>query len=577
MNTLTFKITRAGKPFALHLQPATHEDRMIGQALTGARPQTDGTITYALNPTMVPIIEQAFGSGLIMATSVREWQEAYERHVMTRRALIQRRDAEVPSDVQHMLRPYQRIGVRWLADGRRAMLADKMGLGKTPTALFAAQEVGAQRILIITYAIVKVQWQHEVMRWLGREAVVADGTIAERQAIIASNPDILIINYDMLVGCYDAPAVPAKYNRKTETWRLAQPERPASYLPLLKQKWDVLILDEAHRVQSHDKDVKQAKAAEAIARVCPYVFELTGTPVWNMPDSIWHLLHMLDETRFPSYWDFVSRYCLTQETIYGLKVVGIRRDTKQEFQELLAEYILQRTKEQVLPQLPPKMRDTRYYQLAPAQMGYYQTIKKELVIPQLAGDEYLANAASALAPLRRLCNAPALLGYDDIQSPKDALLLDIVENVLSERQKIVILCWHRDYAAYLGKLLRKKHYSVLSATDMNATKRVAVIDLFKQDPTQVLIGTIGGMGTGISLDNIVKDVIFAELDWTPLQNEQAEDRFHRFTTREPVTIYRLIAQNTIEQHILEVAENKEAIITELMALQAVLQKLRNER
>lgn len=562
MSILTFRYTTKKSVLSLHVLNLTDKECTRVRTIAGAREQEDASYTFALNPLLVEVLAQQLPA-LHIAPEVQDWYNDYKSWLHAR--ILLRSAADVPprTAMEARLHPYQRVGVAWLEQGKRVILADKMGLGKTPMSLLACKAVGARRILIVTYAIVKQQWQHEVATWLGAEAHVAEGSSDERAALIAQKPDILIINYEMLSSCYAATNAPL--------------EKPP-YLALLKQRWDVVIFDEAHRLQNHKhSESRMAKAGATLSRQCTYLFELTGTPFWNRPDSIWHLLHMLDARRFSSYWDFVFRYCVVDETQWGLKITGAKEETKEEFQRILGEFVLQRTKEQVVQQLPPKLHHDIHYSLSKEQKDTYAIIKKTLVLPREdAPDIFLANVAASLAPLRRLCNAPALLGYTDMPSAKDALVLSLVDQILGENAKLAIFCWHQDYAQYLTTILRRKHYRVSKATDGTASKRIEVVEQFKQNDDHILIGTMGGLGVGISLDNIVSHIIFTEMDWTPLVNEQAEDRFHRFTTRAPVTIYRLIANQTIEEHVYNVYREKQDITDELMALREVLKKLKKE-
>jgi SNF2 family DNA or RNA helicase len=564
--TLTLTYSSKGVPDVLVCTPANDRERSLVVSIVGARPHASGVIRFNPDPFIVRDLQRVLSTQLGIDQTVTEWHDTVvEEHKMLLRATTAQ-DTAIPLEITQHLRDYQRVGAMTLASGKRMLLGDEMGLGKTLEALVATRLVGAESVLIVTMAIAKWQWKDEIKRWLGEDAVVVDGTPQQRLDIINSDPKYLIIHYDIL---RDAIAKVATAKR---------PAQKAKYLRLVRRHWDVVVFDEAHKLQGRSNSPngsQQSKAAMSVTRNVPHIFELTGTPIWNMPDSLWHLLHILDPVVLSSYWAYVNKYCTVEENAWSRKVTGIKPEMLNELKERHSRYILQRLKKDVATELPPKIYSTLWYRLSTQQRKAYATLVEELRLEHAGGAQYFANVASTLSALRKLCNNPRELdlNYD---SPKDAVLLELVENALAQAQKVAVLCWHRGYAKYIQELLAvKKIESVLATGEQAAKERILTVNTFKNTNVPVIIGTIAAIGTALNLEYITT-VIFAELDWTPPMNRQAEDRFHRLTSTKNVNIYYIIGEGTIEQHILEVTQKKSHIADETLAIRTVVEAILQE-
>src|SRR5258708_1900126 len=399
MTELCIQYSPKGVVKHLYCVPASDEERQLILSIPGARPQNKNDEIH-FNPDIFIVrdTQRMLGEKLILKDAVTKWYQQTTEEQHRRLNISQMGDVVLPTIVSRQLRTYQRVGAYWLANSKRALLGDKMGLGKTLEALVAIKLVDAKSILIVTLAISKWQWQDEIAHWLGEEAVVVDGSELQRKELIASRPKYVIIHYDMLRSAIVTPA--------TKT----RPSKPAVFADLVRRQWDVVIFDEAHKLQGRKS--QQSKAADAVALRVPHTFELTGTPIWDMPDSLWHLLHVLDPQVLSSYWNFVDKYCLTEDTLWGKKVIGVNPLMLPELKERISRYILQREKEDVAPELPKKIYTTIPYILSQRQVLDYQKIKTKLRLEHAQGETHFANAVSAAIALRKLCNNPRELGLD---------------------------------------------------------------------------------------------------------------------------------------------------------------------
>lgn len=563
----------ARAPRRLIFYPGNRRERTLALAVSGAVEHTDTqAITFPPEPFVVADLQLALDDDLTLSPDVEAWFsnqiEIYKRRV----AFTTMTDTPCSAPWASKLYPYQRVGAEWLRLSRRGILGDDMGLGKTLQALTAARE--ARRRIIVTVPMAERSvWQVHIERWLGEPALVLDGTGTRRAALLrefAAEPRLnLIINHEML-----------QYNRYRYT-----------YAPLWEQRWDVAILDEAHKFQGRaahtlsDGTIKGSQQSLGASKLkVGALYLLTGTPVWNRPESIFQLLRLLEPLRFTSYWRFVEEYCQVDITEWSRTIVGLKADAAERLQSLLAPYVLRRKKAVVLPQLPDKQVQLVEYSLSPGQRASYQALKKEyrLLDPDGGLLRVEPSIPKTFADMRRLLNAPVLV--DPVlahrSSDKDALVDALLEQALSEERKVVIFVWHTDYARYLAARLHNFQGTGTSVAlitgDTPARQREVALEQFN-DPTRVhhcdiLVASIAA--TGVAIDLTAASVaIFAEGAYVPTQVRQAEDRLHRIGQKTDVMIYRLAARNTIEAAIWQVVDAREADSDEMLTFRAVAQRV----
>lgn len=423
--------------------------------------------------------------------------------------------------------PYQETGVDWLADPERAhkLLADDMGLGKSAQAIRAAAKSGAAKIAVICPSSLQPNWLREIERFTGAGGFgfsFADNTVIEMQ--IPGVPVWTIVSYDM--------AARGKLDGKI---------------------FDLLICDEAHYLKS--KDAKRTLAIygkNGLARRARRVWLLTGTPTPNHPAEMWTHLAALAPDVIPGkkegkalpYWGFVTKYCKTIDTGFGIKIVGGKNLA--ELRERLAPFILRRKKEDVLKDLPPISFDTLpVAATAPAIDGAdYARIVKALE----RGIDGLAEIAPHVAQLRRLTGLAKVAGVI-------AYVKDFLEG--SDR-KIVLFAHHKDVIAQLSDI--PGSVSVHGGT----TNRQAAIDAFQHGEARVFIGQITAAGTGLTL-TAASDLLFVESSWVPAENEQAAMRIHRIGQKKACSVRFATIAGSIDEQIAEACARKLETIREIFA------------
>lgn len=294
-------------------------------------------------------------------------------------------------------RPYQQVGIDWLRTKRRALLADKPGLGKT----LQAAEAADLPVLVACPTYLVDQWAAFLHNQYPTTTIAtAKGAAWSRYRALNKTASWTICNTEMLRN-YDFPA------------------------------YSTFIVDESHRIKN--RSAQQSVAAFAIAQRTPRLIELTGTPITKTPDDYYMQLRLIDFTTFSSYWRFVDMFCEVEPTPWGNKVIG----AKSSLAPLLNKYMLQRSYEDVGLELP-----TLITTIVPVRLSAnIRAIYKDIQATYRLLDLDIPNAAVLVQTLRQL-----LIGTDKLHALKE-LVSDLNE-------PIVIYCWYRSAVEYVAKALK---------------------------------------------------------------------------------------------------------------------------
>lgn len=544
MATLSMHRLKSGQAKRLLLYVPESSQRRKALGVSGALQQLENPdlVAFPLEPLAVDDLRSVLGSDLEIDVDVGTWRAHYQTQAQASVSLGAQTEGRPNVAWSGRLYPYQRVGADWMRTVPRAILGDDPGLGKTIQSLTAVCR--EPQVLIVTLNSVKSHWETHIRSWLQRDVCVCTGTHSQRQSALDTRPDWVIINHEMLRG------------------------GSVGYRGIVEREWDAVIVDEAHKLQGR-KSAQSLGAARLKAR---RLYLLTGTPIWNHPDSLWRILNLLAPQRFNSYWRFVTEYCDTQQTNWGLDILGFRLDTLERLRSIVAPYLLRRRKEEVLPDLPAKRRQLIEYDLSDMQRRAYREMKRRLRLVTEDGDllRVYDNAMVALGQLRLLCDAPQLVGLPPSTNPKDEVLDELLETLLDRERKVIVFTWHKVYAEYLAA--RHAHYGVTLVTG-NTSHRDRELQAFRQEPDKhLLVATIGAAGTGIDLVEATA-AIFAEGTHVPTLNAQAEDRLHRIGQKTDVMIYRLAARNTVESTIWQVSDDRQDQNDELLSMRVVVDRV----
>lgn len=417
------------------------------------------------------------------------------------------------------LSPYQVEGAEWLASKRRAILADRVGLGKTAQAISACDRLGCRRVLVVAPKTLLHNWAREIGLW-------SEGDVH----ILTTRNDLkpgarwTVTNYEVVVR-----------------------------RPLFNTRWDALVVDEAHRIKN--RKAQRTRAIFRLARRVPVVFLLTGTPLLNRPDELWPLLHAVDPETFRSYWRWVDRHCLQETVVAGgrpvaTKVVGVIDE--EALRRELSAYMLMRDASVI--DLPPRLEEVLRVELSPRQRRQYEQMR-QLYVADL-GDEVLVaqNALTRLLRLQQLALDPRLVG-GSVRGAKTDAILEFIEDHPDE--KILVFSTFKGFVRLLGEELQARGIGSVAITgDHTPPQRQAAADRFQTDEAvRVLLGTYDAMSEGLNLQ-AADIVIHANKPWVPSLIEQAEARALRRGRSRPVTAVSVVADRTVDAYIEEVLATK---------------------
>lgn len=431
------------------------------------------------------------------------------------------------------LRPYQRVDVAYLSKIPHAAVFNEQRTGKTPTTLSLIEQEGHQNVMIVCPASLVYNWEKEVKQWTTLEPIVATGTKKKRETIyqkFGKNKSI-IISYETLRN--DVSTILSQLGSKSA-------------------KMDIcVILDEAHRLRNHKS--KQSKACFSLGKLASKRIALTGTPSANHGSDVWGILHFLYPDKFPGYWQFVERYFNVKDGRFGKELGTYKR--KEELQGILSLLSVQRKRSEVMKWLPPKMYQTIELEADKKQLKAYNDMKDTFIVEQ--DGELKVDAPSVLAQLTRLRQItldPQLLDIE-AKSAKENFLMEWLED---NDEPVIVFS---SFTSYLKRLSRKLKGSVMIHGELSGKEKQRAADKFQNGGSRILLANIISAGTGFTLDKATA-AIFLDRDYTPVNNEQAEDRLIPISEERnhSCTIIDLVVKDTIDEKIHKLLKEKKSII-----------------
>lgn len=451
--------------------------------------------------------------------------------------LLQQRIAATVADIRrdpkaHPLRtgllkaqilPYQLDGIAFAAGAGRAVLADDMGLGKTlqgiGVAELLAHEAGIRKVLIVCPASVKAQWRSEILRFSERNCQIVLGSAAQRAAQYENECFFTICNYEQVLR---------------------------DILAIERAKWDLIVLDEGQRIKNWE-----AKTSQTIKSLrSPFALVLTGTPLENRLDDLFSVVEFIDDRRLGPAFRFFHRHRVTDE---NGKVLGYKN--LDELRERLKPVLLRRTRSAVLKDLPP--RTTEVVRIAPtaeqadielAQMQIVSSIVRKKYISEMD----LLRLQKALLLARMNADSTFLVDkHAPGFSSKLERLAELLEELAAEEGRKIVLFseWTTMLTLIERQLKRLKLDYVRLDGSVPQKKRQLLVHQFQRDPACRVFLTTNAGSTGLNLQ-AANTVINVDLPWNPAILEQRIARAHRMGQRNPVQVYLLVTEGTIEEKLL---------------------------
>lgn len=458
-------------------------------------------------------------------------------HIRIHRQLVAK-DFDLTSEDGKKPFQYQLDGAAWaIRNNVRVLLADEQGVGKTLQAFLVAKSDPSEfsPILIVCKASLKTQMSQEGYRW----CEFATQEISSNDDMIVPGLDGYIIGYDSLVH--------SEFKNK----RGKQIERGIKDLDAIldKMKPRLLILDECQKVKN--KEAKVTKRVQELARKVPYIMALSGTPIENNGREYFPVLNMVVPEKVSNENNFVSRWFDTYWSGYQQKVGGIR-DIKA-WKDFTQNFILRRTRKEVLPDLPPVDRRFMFEELGEkVEEAYKATFKEFQDFYYYGGGDKFQRDGNILAYLSKMRH---ITGIAKIPGTVD-LVQDFLDNT---DRKIVVFTHHIDVAQELVSRITQFHPQLVYVpSPIDPSK----LDKFRSDPNaRVLVGNTLSLGTGHNLQ-VASECILMEREWNPSKEEQAEGRLPRpGQTADKITATYMTAVGTVDEYFATIVEKKRGIMS----------------
>jgi SNF2 family DNA or RNA helicase len=423
---------------------------------------------------------------------------------------------------------YQLEGVAFLYPRHAAVLADEMGLGKTMQAITALRLLlrsgEIESVLLICPKPLVSNWQREFELWAPELPLLAiEGDQARRRwQWQLSDMPVKIANYEILRRDLD----------------LIAGAGPAGS-PL---RFDLVVLDESQRIKNRAAATSQSVRAIGRGRS----WALTGTPVENSPEDL------------VGIFEFLAPGFLSPQ-------MKPRR-----MGQTVSDYVLRRTKDQVLADLPPKLFRDAELELSPQQRDSYSLAENEgvLRLASLGQSVTIRHVFELVLRLKQICNFDPATG----ESAKlERLEADLEEVATSGRKAIVFSQW----VETLQRLARRlERFGPLEYHGrIPAGRRDGVIRRFREDrQSHVILISYGAGGVGLNLQ-WANYVFLFDRWWNPAVEDQAINRAHRIGVSGPVIVSRFLMLQTIEERIARVLEEKRELFDAIFSGASGPQKL----
>ena len=490
----------------------------------------------------------------------------------SRRVITQR---PVPAGLQATLRPYQVEGFQWLSflyeQRLGGILADDMGLGKTVQALAllahaieehrAASECAAERgesvepfvpFLVVAPTSVIANWAAEAERFLPEAKVVTITETTSGKTPLAeriAGAHLVLTSYTLLRMDEEAYTGYARTLGRTVDEFTGEQSAP--------EGWGALLLDEAQFVKN------TGTRAWSIARAMPArtKIAMTGTPIENNLMELWALLAIVADGLFPSARAFRDLYARPAESGEDPAHAAA---TAARLRRRIRPLMLRRTKELVAAELPAK-NDTRVnLPLTPGHRRIYDTHlqrERQKVLGLLEDmDKNRFTIFQSLTLLRRLALDAALIdpeAYAGVSSVKRDYLVQQLPGLLEKGHRVLVFSQFTGYLKSISARLAEEGIGHLYL-DGSTRNRAEVIEAFTSGQEPVFLISLKAGGFGLNLTE-ADHVFIMDPWWNPAAEQQAVDRIHRIGQDKEVHVYRLVAEGTIEEKVMQLKESKAAL------------------
>ncbi|XP_072274192.1 DNA annealing helicase and endonuclease ZRANB3 isoform X3 [Pyxicephalus adspersus] len=430
----------------------------------------------------------------------------------------------LPDKLKERLLPFQKEGILFaLRREGRCMIADEMGLGKTIQAIAVAYFYKNEwPLLIVVPSSLKYPWIEEMEKWipdLGPE----DITVIENKADVGriASCKVTVLGYGLLTS--DATTL---------------------INALYKQHFRVVLVDESHYMKS--RNASRSKLLQPIVQRATRALLLTGTPALGRPEELYMQIDSLFPRRFGTWTEYAKKYCNAHVRYFGNRTQWDYRGASnlEDLHKRLSDIMIRRLKNEVLTQLPPKIRQRIPFDLpkdvAKEMNTSFEEWEKLMRCPESMASDSTSPFIQVMGLITRMYKQTALA--------KAGAVKDYIKMMLeNDKLKFLVFAHHLSMlqACTEAAIENKARYIRIDGSVPSA-ERIHLVHQFQNDPDmRVAILSIQAAGQGLTF-TAATHVVFAELYWDPGHIKQAEDRAHRIGQSNSVHIHYLIAKGTLD-------------------------------
>ena len=434
------------------------------------------------------------------------------------------------------MRDYQLAGFEWLArhahSGAGACLADDMGLGKTvQTLALLLHRAPEGPALVVAPTSVCGNWEAEAqrfapalkVRWLGNGP-------RDRNFMDACPGDLIIMSYTL-------------FQQEAEL--------------LSSKEWATVVLDEAQAIKN--AGTKRSQAAMKLK--CKFRLITTGTPIENHLGELWNLFRFINPGLLGSLDSFTERFAIPIEK-------NADSDARERLRRLIQPFILRRTKSQVLSELPPRTEVTLTLDFSPEERAMYEAVRQQALQSATVEGEDQPNRIRVLAGIMKLrracCHGSLVIPDREWMAGKISTLMEIMLDLRESGHRALVFSQFVDFLDIMREAFNEHgityQYLDGSTPSQERGKRVKA---FQDGEGDLFLISLKAGGVGLNL-TAADYVIHMDPWWNPAVEDQASDRAHRIGQTRPVTVYRLIFRDTIEEKIVALHERKRNLADSLL-------------
>lgn len=501
-----------------------------------------------IHPLAVGAMQDFFDTAESSMKMDAQWQE------MVSRFRSSGARAEVSPLLHAELRDYQYEGFAWMLRlarwGAGACLADDMGLGKTVQTIAVLLELCREGpALIVAPTSVCSNWENELSRFAPtlRVCRFQDAASRTNRADLVNRMgagDVLVTSYGLL---------------HTESSCLSSRE------------WRMAVFDEAQALKN--ADTRRARAGRRIR--AGFRLVLTGTPIENYLEDLWSLFNIINPGLLGTRQSFQKRFsCLNRVSADTEEGSAERNAARQALKALIRPFILRRTKSEVLMELPPRTEQIIRVDMPDDERAFYEALRRKAldVLDRAKREENAEEEGkrkltilTELTRLRRACCHPALIDPEtSLPGAKLTTFMELVEELRRGGHRALVFSQFVGHLAQIRKALDGVgiRYQYLDGSTPERERRRSV-EAFQGGEGLLFLISLKAGGQGLNL-TAADYVIHLDPWWNPAVEDQASDRAYRLGQKRPVTIYRLVVRDSVEERILALHRSKRALAADFL-------------